>query len=254
MTSRKVFRVARLRLILFIAVSALYITVILSAAVPMNPAVIIPAASGTGVMKLVDVQEEIPQAPPPPPPPLHEDEPLPNIAPIPEETPLQGGAPPGEGNSGGPPDAQELIAETMIETDQTPPPAVLGGAGDGSGVRTGTGTSGGVPGGTGTEQIVYLPQHMITRLPELPENRILRNIVYPPIARRSNIEGSVYLELFIDRQGNIRQIKILRENPAGRGFGEAAVNAFNGIKGKPAELNSEPVAVRYRYSINFTLK
>jgi protein TonB len=130
----------------------------------------------------------------------------------------------------------ETVAETMIETDVVLPPVIY------------------APVQSAPEVIEYLPQHRITVLPVLPEAEIVRNTVYPPIAQRSNIEGIVYLELFIDRQGNVRDVRILRETPQGRGFGEAAVNAFKNIRGRPAEANGEPVAVRYRYNINFTLK
>ena len=105
------------------------------------------------------------------------------------------------------------------------------------------------------EQIVYLPQYRISLLPVLPEDQIQQNIVYPPIAQRSGIEGIVFIELFIDHLGNINDIRILRENPPGRGFGEAAVNAFRGISAaRPAELNGVPVAVRFRYPIRFALR
>lgn len=141
-----------------------------------------------------------------------------------------------------PVNVQPALAETMIETDTEPPPASFSVTGPVSPVS-----------GTGREEITYLPQHQISVLPVLPEDQIVRATVYPPIAQRSNIEGVVYLELFIDRQGNVRDVRILRETPAGRGFGDAAVNAFKGIRGKPAEANGEAVAVRYRYNINFRL-
>ena len=128
--------------------------------------------------------------------------------------------------------------QTMIETDTPPPPPVIAP----------------VQEYVEPEQIEYLPQHRITQVPVLPEDEIRRATVYPPIAQRSNIEGVVYLELFIDRQGNVQNVRILRENPPGRGFGEAAVRAFRGIRGKPAESDGVPVAVRYRYNINFTLR
>ena len=143
-----------------------------------------------------------------------------------------------------PPVIQEAIAEHMVETDEEPPPAVIGAllpppaAGSEE---------------DGSDRIIYLPQSQITVLPVLPEDQIRRAMIYPPIAQRSNIEGVVYLELFIDRQGNVRDVRILRENPPNRGFGDAAVNAFRGIRGRPAEANGEPVAVRYRYNINFKL-
>jgi protein TonB len=127
----------------------------------------------------------------------------------------------------------------MIETDEAPPPPVIY-------------TEPAPP--AVPEQIVYLPQYMVTSLAVLPESEILRAAVYPPIALRSGIEGTVYLELFIDKNGDIREITILRENPTGRGFGEAAVNALKGIRAKPAEANGSPVAARLRYNYTFRIK
>ena len=202
------FRVGRIRLIIFIAVAILHVTLILTIAVHMETVMAKPEPAA-GIMKLVDIEE----APPPPPPEIISEPILTNT--------------------------QESIAETMIETDTLPPPVV---------------SSYSPPASTVTgDQIDYLPQHRITLVPVLPESEIIRATVYPPIAQRSNIEGVVYLELFIDRQGNVRQVRVLRENPPGRGFGEAAVNAFRGIRGKPAEANGEPVAVRYRYNFTFKL-
>ena len=197
--------VGRIRLIIFAAVAGLHIIIIFTVAIHMET-VVNEAEPVAGVMKLVDVREELP----PPPERLPE---LPQT------------------------NTQESIAETMIETDEPPPPV------------TAPVQSYAVP-----EQIEYLRQHQISLLPVLPEDEIIRAMVYPPIAQRSNIEGMVYLELFIDRQGNVRDVRILRENPPDRGFGQAAVNAFKGIRGKPAEANGVAVAVRYRYNLRFELK
>jgi protein TonB len=90
--------------------------------------------------------------------------------------------------------------------------------------------------------------------PVFSEQEIRRNLVYPPIPRRSGIEGLVYLELFIDSRGQIQRIDILREEPADRGFGEAAAAAFRGLSCKPAEADGRPVAVRYRYPVRFRLR
>ncbi|MCL2008045.1 MAG: energy transducer TonB [Treponema sp.] len=130
----------------------------------------------------------------------------------------------------------ETIAQHMIEVDEPPPPIIPN-----------------IPAPIVTEQIEYLPQHLISVLPVLPDDEIRRAIVYPPIAQRSGIEGTVFLELFIDSQGSIRNVRVLREDPPGRGFGEAAINAFRGIRGRPAEANGVPVAARYRYNITFRL-
>jgi len=178
-----------------------------------------------GVMRLVDLQEYVP--PPPAPEILFNENEI---------------------------NTQDLTAAIIIEidellpTDTAPVYAPVN-------VPAGSSITASVHGRTGTEEIIFLPQHRITLLPVLPEAEIRRNIVYPPLAQRSGIEGIVFLELLIDQRGNITEIIVLRENPPGRGFAEAAVNAFYGVRAtRPAELNGQAVAVRFRYPINFALR
>ena len=196
-----------MRAFIFAGVAVLHIALILLVAFNIETIVKTPEPFA-GVMKLVDLEEEIPP---------------------PEEPPLIRTT------------TQEPIAENIIETEEEPPPFTAP-------------VSGPVQQYVEPEQVEYLQQHLITQVPVFPENEIRRNTIHPPIAQRSNIEGTVYLALFIDREGNIRDIRILRENPPDYGFGEAAVNAFRGIRVKPAEANGVPVAVQYRYNISFTLR
>lgn len=204
MTSEK-FRVTLYRPAIFAIVAVLHVIIIVFVAFNMDAAAM-PEDPGAGVMKLVDVQEDIP-----PPPEKLPDTPYTNT--------------------------MDSIAETMIEAEIITPP-IIGYV---------------PPAGNAEPEIQYLRQFEISKVPEFPEAEIIRNTVYPPIAQRSNIEGMVYLELFIDRQGNIREVRIIRETPPERGFGQAAINAFRGIRAKPAEANGTPVAVRYRYNLNFKL-
>jgi protein TonB len=178
--------------------------------------------ASANIMKLVDVGEETPAPPPPPPPPPPREIPPENFQ-----------------------NTVDAVAETMIETDEVPDEVTSNPVP----YATETGRV-----GTGGEEFDFLPMSRISVLPVFPEDQIRRAIVYPPIALRSGIEGIVYLELFVDRQGEIRQIGILRETPPGRGFGEAAINAFKGIRGIPAEANGQQVAVRYRYPVRFTIR
>jgi len=177
----------------------------------------LPAGSAelpASVFRLTDVQEEA--APP-------EEEPPPE-EPLQQETPVV-----------------EAEAETLIEVDEKPPEA----ASPPPGAATASSAD-------GSES--YLPQNKVSRLPSLSEKEIRSNLVYPPIALRTGIEGTVYLELFIDRDGIIRRVRILKEDPPNRGFGEAAVRAFEGLRAKPAQSNGEPVAVRYRYPVRFQIR
>jgi periplasmic protein TonB len=101
-------------------------------------------------------------------------------------------------------------------------------------------------------EIVYVPQHKISVIPEIPTKDILARIDYPPIALRQGIEGVVYLELFIDQAGAIRKISVLKD--PGFGFADAAIAALDGIRCKPAMANGVPVATRFRYPVRFTIK
>ena len=98
----------------------------------------------------------------------------------------------------------------------------------------------------------YLPQHLISEMPVIPVNILNSKKVYPPLANKQGIEGVVFLELFIDQNGNIKKVNILKD--PGYGFGEAAIKAFQGVKCAPARSNGIPVAVRIRYPLRFTLK
>ncbi|WP_053228369.1 energy transducer TonB [Spirochaeta cellobiosiphila] len=102
------------------------------------------------------------------------------------------------------------------------------------------------------EEVHYLPQHKISKVPIIPLEKVLSRIVYPPMALRQEIEDIVYLELYIDQKGVIRRIDILKD--PGHGFAESAIKAFQGIQCIPAEANGKTVPVRYRYPIRFTLK
>jgi protein TonB len=131
----------------------------------------------------------------------------------------------------------EEIAEIMIETDIPPVQTI---------VAAGTVVT--------AQENIYLPMHLLSTRPLLDEESILSDVVYPPIALRSGIEGRVFLELFIDKNGTVIQVIVLREDPQGRGFGEAAVKAFLGRKGTPATANGDTVACRMRYPFSFILK
>jgi protein TonB len=141
-----------------------------------------------------------------------------------------------------PPEVEELpmveaIAETMIETDTAPLQTVV------------------APGTLSVNTWDdYLPQFKLSTLPRFDEKEIASAIVYPPIAQRSGIEGRVILELFVDRNGIIQRIMILREEPQDRGFGEAAIRAFSGKRAIPAMVNGEPASCRYRWPVSFVLK
>jgi protein TonB len=98
----------------------------------------------------------------------------------------------------------------------------------------------------------YLPQFRITDVPIVPAKAVLARIEYPPLAAKQGIEANVFLELFIDDTGKIRKITVLKD--PGYGFAQAAIAALSGIACTPAMVDGQPVAVRFRYPVRFTLK
>jgi protein TonB len=96
--------------------------------------------------------------------------------------------------------------------------------------------------------------HQVSQPPRFDEKEIIAALVYPPIALRSEIEGRVILELFVDRNGLVQRVTILQETPPGRGFGDAAVKVFQGRRGVPGRANGKPVSVRYRYPVSFRIR
>ncbi|GMO18172.1 MAG: hypothetical protein Pg6A_04880 [Termitinemataceae bacterium] len=130
----------------------------------------------------------------------------------------------------------DAIAETLIETETVPDVVATA-----------------APDSEASE--VYLSQAKISKMPRFNEKELLSRLSYPSIAQRSGIEqGTVYLELFVNRHGQVTRINVLREDPEGRGFAEAAIRAFTGVQATPAEANGQIVAARIRYPVRFQLR
>jgi len=131
----------------------------------------------------------------------------------------------------------EAIAEVMIETDIQPLQTV-------------------VAAGTIIAPVAetFLPAHMVSVVPQFDEEAIQSEIIYPQIALRSGIEGRVILDLFVDQNGIVQRVTILREEPEGRGFGEAAVRVFSGRRVVPAQVNGERVSCSFRYPVLYRIR
>jgi protein TonB len=77
-------------------------------------------------------------------------------------------------------------------------------------------------------------------------------IPYPKQARDANVEGPVVMELLIDADGKVRKVVLI----SGPGFGlnDAALQAVEAFKFKPAKVDSQNVAVKIRYTYRFVLE
>ncbi|MET0620547.1 MAG: TonB family protein [Thermoanaerobaculia bacterium] len=76
--------------------------------------------------------------------------------------------------------------------------------------------------------------------------------VYPDLARRAGIEGTVELEVSIDPAGAVTDVEVVRGLPLG--MSEAAAAAVHRWKYKPARTATGPVASRKSVRIRFVLR
>jgi protein TonB len=77
---------------------------------------------------------------------------------------------------------------------------------------------------------------------------------YPPLAMQAGIEGEVKLLILVDKNGNVRDVKVVKPSGCSAGFEEAAIKAAYQTKWQPAISNGQPVAVWVGYPVRFVLK
>lgn len=92
---------------------------------------------------------------------------------------------------------------------------------------------------------------------ELPEPiggiaAIQAAVVYPEIAKRAGVEGTVYVEAFVDENGNVTRTLVVKG--IGAGCDEAAMAAVQKTKFKPGKQRGKPVRVRMSIPIRFRLQ
>jgi protein TonB len=77
---------------------------------------------------------------------------------------------------------------------------------------------------------------------------------YPALAQRAGIEGDVWVNALIDKEGKVRDVIIVKDSGANAGFEEAAMEAARKTVWKPAIANGQPIAVWTTYRIRFRLR
>ena len=88
--------------------------------------------------------------------------------------------------------------------------------------------------------------------PPVPVNSI--QPVYPRLERRAGIEGDIWLQVMIDKEGKVRDVVVAKGSSDNEGFKQAAIEAAWKTVWKPAISNGQPVAVWITYKISFRLK
>ena len=77
--------------------------------------------------------------------------------------------------------------------------------------------------------------------------------IYPEIAKEAGIEGTVYIQAFIDVNGNVTQA-IVQKGVPNTGLDEAAKAAVEASKWKPARQREKKVGVWITIPVRFELK
>jgi protein TonB len=105
-------------------------------------------------------------------------------------------------------------------------------------------------------------EEIYTVVEQLPEfeggyeammNFIKKNMVYPPSARRMQIEGTVHVSFIVSKTGAISDVKILRgiQTECDR---EAVRVVGMMPPWKPGKQNGKPVTVRFIMPLKFRMK
>jgi periplasmic protein TonB len=77
-------------------------------------------------------------------------------------------------------------------------------------------------------------------------------VIYPEIAKRAGVEGTVFVEAFVDENGIVTRTSVVKG--IGAGCDEAAMSAVQKTKFKPGKQRGKAVKVRMSIPIRFRLQ
>lgn len=81
---------------------------------------------------------------------------------------------------------------------------------------------------------------------------IQEKIVYPEIAKRAGVQGRVFVKAYVDENGNVNKVELIRG--IGAGCDEAAMEAVQKTKFKPGKQRGKPVKVQVTVPVLFKLQ
>jgi len=81
------------------------------------------------------------------------------------------------------------------------------------------------------------------------------NIKYPPQAKENNIQGRVFVNFVVEKDGSVSNITVTRGKELGGGLAEAAIAAVRKLKRfKPGRQNGNSVRMYYNLPVTFQLQ
>ncbi|MCP5061544.1 MAG: energy transducer TonB [Ignavibacteriae bacterium] len=81
---------------------------------------------------------------------------------------------------------------------------------------------------------------------------IYKKITYPKMAQQAGVEGKVYLIAFVNKNGSVDDVKVIKK--LGAGCDEAAIKAVKATEFTPGASEGNPVNVKLSLQIQFKLK
>jgi protein TonB len=113
-----------------------------------------------------------------------------------------------------------------------------------------------------TDPVVVEEEKVFTVVEEMPsfpggEEQLFKylrnNIKFPAVARENGIQGRVFVTFVVDKDGKVKDAKILRG--IGGGCDEEALRVIRNMPDwKAGKQNGRAVSVQYNLPVNFTLK
>ena len=99
----------------------------------------------------------------------------------------------------------------------------------------------------------------VEKMPEFPGGEdalykyLSKNLKYPDIAKEQNLQGKVYVQFIVEKDGSISNPKAIRD--IGGGCGEEAVRVVRGMpKWTPGKQRTQTVRVQYTLPVVFQLE
>jgi protein TonB len=137
---------------------------------------------------------------------------------------------------------QSAVLATREQFAQATQPAIGSGGGGDAGIVFGV-----------EDSTISPPSTSFVAVDEMPEAVFIPQPEYPEMARKAGIEGSVWIRVLIDKEGDVRDAIIEKESGANAGFEDSAKKAAMGGKWTPAMQNNQPVPCWVSYKVEFTL-
>jgi protein TonB len=88
-------------------------------------------------------------------------------------------------------------------------------------------------------------------LVQMPRRLVDARPLYPDIARRARVEGTVVLEAVLDRSGHVSQVRVVKSVPL---LDQAAIDAVRQWRYTPSTLHGIPIEVLMTVTVTFRLQ